>query len=360
MDDFERLVLDLILSRRHEIVPKISYHSDTELMNKFQDVLAAVNYQNAPPISVYISCSYQKYSFIASQKKGDSYSYYMFYDKHLMEYYGILNSIFLCEQESEADLWKFSYQIFSEETYMEDEKIAALYTSMNFNALEDYNCSNEFDNPQNIQWIDIQTDYIFAHEIGHWLYSLQEYQIDRDKALEEIQEILEAVYDSLLRTSAEYNELELISETLAKLRQNGDIIEECFCDAVAFSYIFSKVENAGYNNIDKKEAVKSLFLCIFHTQILSLCNYTVSEQNNYEIISSVRFAFVRNYISCFLEGCEIPIFNEFLTDLGETYERKITSYILKAFTTIETRISTLYDNIDADNNISILRDILSD
>lgn len=360
MNSLDRLILDFISSQRHEIEPVISYYSDKELMNKFGDILGAAMFRNAPSIRIYISCSYQKYSCIFPAKNGDRTVYYMLYDKHLIECLSILNSIFLCENDAEADLWKFSYQIFSEETYIVGEKIASLYTAMNFNALEEYGCAQEFYSPNNTKWIDVQTDYILAHELGHWLYDLEEYKEDRDHALKNIQEILDDAYTNLLHICSDNDYVNLISESLEKMKSNGALIEECFCDAVAFSYIFSKAEEIGCSAEDKLETMKALFICLLHTQILSMCNYTVSEHNNYEIANSVRFVFVRNYISCFFEEHEKAMINDCLTNCGEIYERKITSIILQVFTAIENRIGNLYENMDAMDSTSILRDILSD
>lgn len=350
MNSFDEFILQFITQQRNTLPDADEETVNQLLYKKFDNVLQAVLFKNAPEIKLIITRSYQRYSLLLPAKQKGEIKYYLLYDKHLIEYLKLLNAIFLLREDTEPDLWKFAYQLFSEETYLEKENILALYTALNASALGLYYCEDLLSAEENKMWIGVQTDYILAHEVGHWLYGLKQYEEERNNAIDEINILLYEVYERYLNIYREQDYIQIISESVNKIRTEGIIVEECFCDAVAFSYIFKKIEKNECLET-KLGIVKSLFLCLMHMQLLAMCNFTVNDERNYDIANSIRISFFRNYIVCFFARKEQNELKKTLESTIITYENKITNIILPIFNTVEERLDNLYDSIGSDDLI---------
>ncbi len=357
LNELDNFVMQFIAQQRKVLPDTDKQYVNQALYDKFDEIIESVIFKNAPEISLIISCSYQKYSLMIPAKQNSKTKYYLLYDKYLAQHLKMFNAVFLYQKNTEPDLWKFSYQLFSEETYLAKDMLVAFYTAINANALDDFQCKDLLATNENNRWIDIQVDYILAHEVGHWLFRLKQYQKERDSAIIEINEVLEEVYSKYSRKFKDKDYISLLTESIDKIRINGNMLEECFCDSVAYSYIFSRLGDDP--PVDKSlDIIKGLLLCLLHTQILSMCNFTVNDEGNYEIVNSIRLSYFRNYIMIFLNSNEYQLLSEMLETTIKEYENKITNIILPIFSTIETRIDNLYDSTEIKEANSIIRSIL--
>ena len=139
---------------------------------------------------------------------------------------------------------------------------------------------------------------------------------------------------------------ELIQEASASI--NDKIIEECAADAIAISAVLQYIESfddedlaqMGFGNRDLQSAALEAMLILFmNLQILAMQKMTVSPES-FEIQSSIRLAFFRNYIYIYYEdmGSE---FNRLLENTALRYEGRITNLILESFSELEERATNL-------------------
>ena len=96
----------------------------------------------------------------------------------------------------------------------------------------------------------------------------------------------------------------------------------------------------GFGNRDLQSAALEAMLILFmNLQILAMQKMTVSPES-FEIQSSIRLAFFRNYIYIYYEdmGSE---FNRLLENTALRYEGRITNLILESFSELEERATNL-------------------
>lgn len=138
----------------------------------------------------------------------------------------------------------------------------------------------------------------------------------------------------------------MIQEASASI--NDKIIEECAADAIAISAVLQYIESfddedlaqMGFGNRDLQSAALEAMLILFmNLQILAMQKMTVSPES-FEIQSSIRLAFFRNYIYIHYEdmGSE---FNRLLENTALRYEERITNLILESFSELEERATNL-------------------
>lgn len=171
----------------------------------------------------------------------------------------------------------------------------------------------------------------------------------KDKLSYTIQNISDMVYDIFRQYQTQFagkDYFELIQEASASI--NDKIIEECAADAIAISAVLQYIESfddedlaqMGFGNRDLQSAALEAMLILFmNLQILAMQKMTVSPES-FEIQSSIRLAFFRNYIYIHYEdmGSE---FNRLLENTALRYEERITNLILESFSELEERATNL-------------------
>ena len=144
----------------------------------------------------------------------------------------------------------------------------------------------------------------------------------------------------------------LIKEQENIISKIDRIMEECFADAIAYSYIINYV-NAEYGTAEARfTAVKSLFILMMGLQLLAMSYMTFSD-NSFENSVSIRIVFFRKYLSQYYEDSTSE-FNKILEDMMERFENRVTCIILESFAELEDRAKNLneyFSNNDINSNI---------
>ncbi|MBP3295077.1 MAG: hypothetical protein J6M27_00740, partial [Lachnospiraceae bacterium] len=156
-------------------------------------------------------------------------------------------------------------------------------------------------------------------------------------------ELLREVYDIFERKFQDKDYSKLISEQKRIVCENDRIIEECFADAVAYSYVVQFV-NLEYRTVEERLiAVEALFILMMSMQILSMSQMTFND-DSFENSISVRITFLREYLLQYYEDISHEYFKT-IEMLVERFENRITNIILESFAELENRGMNITDTI---------------
>lgn len=324
----------------------------------FDEILNSVltNINIALPLRLYLCDTYDLFSRVFPvQMKGQGAVFYLLFDQHMEIINRIFNAIYLSEDDSGHDVWRLAYELFLESSMVGRNGLHSSYFGMNKLALGDYTSKKEWFSEENNFFSFVQSAFIMGHEIGHWICDVDKDERKavnlnlKDKLSYTIQNISDMVYDIFRQYQTQFagkDYFELIQEASASI--NDKIIEECAADAIAISAVLQYIESfddedlaqMGFGNRDLQSAALEAMLILFmNLQILAMQKMTVSPES-FEIQSSIRLAFFRNYIYIHYEdmGSE---FNRLLENTALRYEERITNLILESFSELEERATNL-------------------
>ncbi len=259
--------------------------------------------------------------------------------------------ILLSDEDPAHDVWKLSYELFSEEMIIKNNQLLYLYYKLNDIALGDYYISINKTKEMSLIY-DVHSNYVLAHEVGHWLYCIsnkgkEEEILNLSDYVENVmnnsRELLREVYDIFERKFQDKDYSKLISEQKRIVCENDRIIEECFADAVAYSYVVQFV-NSEYRTVEERLiAVEALFILMMSMQILSMSQMTFND-DSFENSISVRITFLREYLLQYYEDISHEYFKT-IEMLVERFENRITNIILESFAELENRGMNITDTI---------------
>lgn len=352
----ESFVLQFVNSLRvHIECPDVSesYVKQIELL--FKKVLSyVVTTSEHDPISMIICQSCTKYSQIVPiQTRQERMHYYLVFDKHLSNINRLISSLYYSNEDPEHDIWKLSYELFTEEAIVAGEELFATYFGLNKIALGPFNIENEEPGYDSDFVGLIQDLYILGHEVGHFFYDL--YTDDRtsdtlnistmlDKMAVKVKAMLDDIYDyyKIRFKDKEYNVL--IAEQEDVIQNKSRIIDECLADALSYAIIFAIVDEEYPNDSGKKiQATQAIFLELMNLQLLAMHHMTVSEES-FENSTSIRLSFFRNYAAAYFED-DPASFSKILQETVVRYEERITNRMLECFSVFERRSDYLFDTI---------------
>lgn len=351
----DNMVLEFIRNARrsvHDDNP--SELEEARLKALFIDCLSLIaNHRNKAHIPTLILCNtYDKYSTILPIRlKQNEHKYYLLYDVHLNKINRLLNAIYYSDQDPGHDIWKLSYELFAEDSLLDDDELLLSYFGLNkvalgpFEITEDAQVDSAFIS-------DIQERYIIGHELGHWIYRISVgteksdiTNIDFTKSpvalFAEIKGLLSELYEAYEKTFQEQEYVELIHEQKKLVLGNDCLLEECFADAIAYAITFTYVKmeypnNQGYLFL----AGQALFLEMMNLQLLAMQHMAVAEES-FESSTSVRLGFFRNYAHLYFEEA-YENFDCMLEKMVLRYEKRITNPMLECFVELEHRADNIY------------------
>lgn len=335
----------------------------------FDEILNSVlkNISTELPIQLFLCDTYDLFSRVFSlQMKGQESVFYLLFDQHMEIVNRIFNAIYLSEVDSGHDVWRLAYELFMESSMVERNVLHSSYFGMNKLALGDYTSKKEWFSEENNFFSFVQSAFIMGHEIGHWICDVSKDARKatnlnlKDELSYTIQNISDMVYDIFRQYQIQFAGTEyfdLIQEAAASI--NEKIIEECTADAVAISSVLQYIEHfddedlaqMGFGDRDVRSvALEAMLILFMNLQILAMQKMTVSSES-FEIQSSIRFAFFRNYIYIYYEDMSSE-FKRLLENTVLRYEERITNLILESFSALEERTINL-DNKLTSWNIAI-------
>lgn len=348
----KEFIFEFIKNTRISVEPKSDISKRRDIREKFIDIIEACvkecDCEDVYP-SLIMCETYNKYSQLLNVRmwKNQKHKYYVLYDCHLEEILKRFVIITLSIDDSGHDVWKLAYELFGEEMLLNQNELFHFYYKLNETALGAYQL--EIDSTwEELLIYEIQNSYVLAHEIGHWLYSIS--QKDNKTDYINISENVESVinytkallldiYDSLEKQFKEKDYHLLIEEQKKIVRENDCIIEECFADAIAYSYVMAYVNTEYDTDEARLVAVKSLFILMMTMQILAMSHMTFNKES-FENSTSIRIVFLRNYLEQYYED----INGEFLqtvNEITERFENRISNIILESFAELEERVVNL-------------------
>ena len=313
--------------------------------------------------SLIICNTYNKYSMVLPVRINKSeYKYYLLYDCYLNQINRLFDSIYLDNNDSTHDIWKLSYELFAEDALLDNNEILVSYYGLNKVGLGAFEV--KCDVQVNLDFIlHIQERYIIGHEIGHWIYMINESNMEHKELLlnisldddwsgfmNNIKNLLIDLYKEyeLKYKSMEY--IQLIEEQSDIVNSNREILEECFADAVAYAMIFAYIDSDYSNNISLKIlAGQALFLQMMNLQMLGMQHMYVTEKS-FEKATSIRLGFFRNYVGLYFDKDE-SLFNNMLEETVIRYETRITNLMIESFSELEYRADNIYDALIDSNDI---------
>lgn len=354
--DIDKRVMEFVKSSRHSVCEDtLSESKQAKLKMVFDDCLSSVVKKYVKEfMPTFIICNtYNKYSTILPVRLPHSqYKYYLLYDRHLNEINCLFDALYFSEHDSAHDIWKLCYELFAEDALLEGNEILVSYYGLNKVALGPFQASDiKQDNLAFV--VDIQERYIIGHELGHWIFKISSNKnaenilnVSFDENwlafLDNIRLLLSELYAEYEKKfqSTEYTEITREQSTLIK--ENSGIWEECFADAVAYAMTFAYVQ---YNYPDdfsqKLLAGQALLLEMMNLQLLAMQHMAVSEES-FELATSIRIGFLRNYAGLYFEG-NGKMFNNMLENTIIRYEKRITDLMLECFSELEDRADNIYD-----------------
>ena len=353
--NIDNIVLEFIRNARQSVhADSLSESEEAKLKVLFVDCLSAViSRDNETQVPTLIICNtYNKYSTILPVRlERNKYKYYLLYDIHLNEINRLLNAIYYSDQDSEHDIWKLSYELFAEDSLLEENEALLSYYGLNKVAL------GPFEITQNDQIasdfiLDIQERYVMGHELGHWIYrvsanigtnSITNFDSSESSSvlLAEIKELLSELYATYEKNFQEQEYIELIREQKVLVLENDRILEECFADAIAYAMVFKFVQDKYPNDQSQLLlAGQALFLEMMSLQLLAMQHMTITEES-FEASTSVRLGFFRNYTYLYFEEIKDQ-FEHLLNKTVIRYEKRITNPMLECFAELERRADNIY------------------
>lgn len=352
----DEAVLEFIgLARTNICEQDIDSNIEYNIERNFDSIMEAVVvcYKRERIPKLIICNTYNKYSSILPIKKSkDACDYYLLYDIHLNKLNKLLNTFFLSSDEIVGrDIWKFAYELFEEEAILSKDEMMITYYGLNKIALGPY--AMEIEECDEVDFIlDVQEKYILAHEVGHWIFEMIQQKEnekfinleDLEVVLEDIKVLLCEIYEQYERILQDKDYIGFIECQKMIVHNNNRIVEECFADAIAYSYVFDFINKVYANNLEKKLcAGKALLLIMLNLQLLAMHHMTVSEES-FENATSIRLAFFRNYTELYFEN-EEKTYTEMLEGVVVRYESRITNLILECFSELENRSENIYSAI---------------
>lgn len=332
----------------------------------FDEILNSVlkNISTELPLQLFLCDTYDLFSRVFSlQMKSQESVFYLLFDQHMEIVNRIFNAIYLSEVDSGHDVWRLAYELFMESSIVERNVLHSSYFGMNKLALGDYTSKKEWFSEENNFFSFVQSAFIMGHEIGHWICDVNKDACKasnlnlKDELSYTIQNISDMVYDIFRQYQIQFAGTEyfdLIQEVAASI--NEKIIEECTADAVAISSVLQYIEHfddedlaqMGFGDRDVRSAALEAMLILFmNLQILAMQKMTVSSES-FEIQSSIRLAFFRNYIYIYYEDMSSE-FKRLLENTVLRYEERITNLILESFSALEERIINLDNKLTSWN-----------
>lgn len=350
----EAFALQFINSlRTHIEYPKIPTDYAQHIDGAFEKVLSSVlRTDDRFPISLLICQSCTKYSQVLPIKTGPNHvHYYLVFDKHLSNINRLMAALYFSYEDPGHDIWKLSYELFTEEALDAGEEMLATYFGLNKIALGEFRIDEEACEYDADFVGSIQDLYILGHEIGHYVYDLFMDRIpgskisistDLGKMAEEVKGILEDVYEGYKELFKDKEYEALLAEQEQVIREESRIIEECIADAISYAVIFTIVSEEFPDDPEKRlQAIQAVFLELMNLQLLAMHHMTVSEES-FENSTSIRLAFFRNYAAAYFDDDE-SVFTEMLQKTVARYEERITNLMLECFSELERRSGYLFD-----------------
>lgn len=358
----DSVVLEFIRNTRCSVhTDNLSKIEEARLKALFDDCLATVvSRHNEDQVPTLILCNtYNKYSTILPVRlKRNEYKYYLLYDIHLNEINRLLNAIYYSNQDPGHDIWKLSYELFAEDSLVDEDEILLSYYGLNKVALGPFEIIQN--NQVDFDFIlAIQERYVIGHELGHWIYRISDnadtssianvnFTESYSAFLCEIRELLSEVYETYEEAFQEQEYIELIHEQKGLILENDTISEECFADAIAYAMVFRYVQDKYPNDQNRLLlAGQALFLEMMNLQLLAMQHMAMAEES-FETSTSVRMSFLRNYAYLYFEESKEQ-FECLLKNTTIRYENRITNPILECFAELERRADNIYRALeDAD------------
>lgn len=360
----DNIVLEFIkYARRSVHTDNLSESEEARLKALFIDCLSSiVNFHDETLIPAFILCNtYDKYSTILPVRlKRNKYKYYLLYDIHLNEINRLLNAIYYSDQDSGHDIWKLSYELFAEDSLLEDDAVLLSYFGLNKVALGPFEIT-ETGQVDSDFTLNIQERYIIGHELGHWIYRVSTntgkssianmgFCEDPHSLLTDIKELLSELYETYEKVFQEQEYVELIHEQKELVLGSDGILEECFADAIAYAIAFTYIQTQYPNNKGQMLlAGQALFLEMMNLQLLAMQHMAVAEES-FESSTSVRLGFLRNYLHLYFEDSK-ELYESMLEETVIRYEERITNPILECFAELEHRGDNIYSALTASDGL---------
>ncbi|ANU55355.1 hypothetical protein I5Q82_02860 [Acutalibacter muris] len=371
--NIDDVVLEFIRNARYSVhTNNLSETEEARLKALFDDCLSLVaNHHNKALIPTFILCdTYNKYSAVLPVRfKRNEYKYYLLYDIHLNRINRLLNAIYFSDQDSGHDIWKLSYQLFAEDSLLEEDEVLLSYFGLNKAALGSFEIAENSQADLNFI-LDIQERYIIGHELGHWIYKVLAntdissianigFCEDPYMLLTDIKELLSELYKAYEKLFEKKEYVKLIHEQKELVLKNDGILGECFADAVAYAIVFAYVQIKYPNNKERLLlAGQSLFLEMMNLHLLAMQHMAVVEES-FESSTSVRLGFLRNYAHLYFEE-NGELFNSMLEETVLRYEERITNPMLECFAELEQRADNIHSalkDVDGQLNMGFILDV---
>lgn len=353
--NIDEYVMEFVENARYIIPDEILSESEqNRLKIIFDDCMYSILKEYKKEfMPVFIICNtYNKYSTILPVRLSrNQYKYYLLYDRHLSRINGILNALYFDENDSAHDIWKLSYELFAEDSLLNNKDVLTVYYGLNKAALGSFEV-NEKGQIHLEFFKEIQERYVIGHELGHWIYKISGDENAKDiihltfdedwlAFLDNIKLLLCELYEEYGKRFQEKEYTELIHEQSMLVNKNDTILEECFADAVAYAMTFSYVQEKYPDDLKKRLlAAQALFLVMMNLQLLAMQQMAISEES-FESSTSIRIGFLRNYAGLYFEGDE-KIFETVLVNTVERYETRITNPMLECFSVLEDRADNIH------------------
>ncbi len=325
-----------------------------DITNIFDSILYSCtkNIDEVSSPTLIISETYNKYSqLLPVRLKNKVHKYFILYDCHLQVIMERFVTIMYSDEDPAHDVWKLAYELFGEEMILNENQLLQLYFTLNDIALGPYQISIKENEELNLVY-QIQKSYVLAHEVGHWLFSMtKEGKEDKilnlsdkvDNITENTRELLREIYEVFDKQFKDKYYSPLIGEQKRIVYESDRIVEECFADSIAYSYIEAFVKTEYGTKEARILAVKSLYILMMSMQILAI-SYMTFNNDSFENSTSIRIAFLRQYLVQYYEDMEKEYY-DIIEEIVERFENRITNIILESFNELEERAMNIEETI---------------
>jgi hypothetical protein len=284
-------------------------------------------------------CSFNKFSSIIIRNKEGKV--FLIYDTYMETINNFFNCFYGSDlEEYDSDLEKLVCGLNAEKCLLNNDKLGFVYSALKYNSKEfslkeSLIKENGFVN-------EIQVYFLVLHEFAHYLLNENYAQLKEcgNELKEDVVGLISYLWDDLCADKDILNDFQ-------NLKNDDNFIEECCCDIIALSFIFTRLKNTVDSFGNKKNAIKAIR---WQQNTLALFSLTedddVSKISYFTLVSYFRVGVFRAQLSAFFEKPDLDEIELLLSELNEKCEKEFNEIFLIKFFNVEDEIKCLKTKVD--------------
>lgn len=337
----KKLIIESVKKSKFHL-PVDCYRNENSIYNAVLDsLIKSKTSELFLDLEIIECCTIDKYPKIVTIE--NSQNLFFIYDRYIET----INDIFNCLYESnldeiDPDIEKLVFGLKAENCLLNEDKLGFIYTALKYNSLKDF--SFGYSLVQKNSFIaHIQVYFLVLHEFAHYTFK----SIDFSELKGSIATTLKELGEELLSNHND-DEIVDITDSMKKLIDDENLIEECCCDVFAMQFMFQYLPNTINSFGKKKDAIKAIGFQLNTLSLLSLVNEKSDfyEFTYFELITYLRIGFFRTQINGFFEESEMDAVDLMMNESFRKYDDIFNTSFLTKFYSIEDEIKILRERIN--------------